>query len=113
MLLQVVICTAPKSETNAPEQDGANPNVRGCTVVLFLQETQGSPGPLANRFWKGVDCWCVVHACYMYADIVHVLYACCNDSCTCNTVVERQANIMTQLHLLCVPGSKPVVSCTR
>ena len=37
-----------------------------------------------------------------------------NDSCTCNTVVERQANIMTQLRLLRVPGStpsRPAASC--
>ena len=37
-----------------------------------------------------------------------------NNSCTCNTVVERQANIMTQLHLLRVPGStpsRPAASC--
>ena len=37
-----------------------------------------------------------------------------NDSCTCSTVVERQANIMTQLHLLRVPGStpsRPAASC--
>ena len=36
MLPQVVICTAPKSEMNAPELDGANSHVRGCgTVVSF------------------------------------------------------------------------------